>query len=404
MTDWTFFHGGTSTSISTSATGGDQSYAADANNTTVPSTPTSINKAFILTGLSIANGATYYFRWRYTVSGSTNAQAIGIDNLTLGIPYYWNGGNIAATPAAGGTGNWGTTNAWRTHTNTGVQASWTNNAAAIFEGTAGTVTVDVSNRSPISSTFNTTGYALAASTSYTVSGTVSIGSGIGLILEPSANTLSLSGIISGAGSLTKQGAGLSTLSGSNTYSGGTTLSAGTLNIGNGSALGTGTLTINGGTLDQTGSSSGTINLSGNNAQVWGGDFSYLGSATAILGMGSGAVSLTANRTVTVTANTLIVNGIISGSGFGITKAGVGILQLGGASTYTGATTVNAGTLQLANGNTRLPITTALTVASGATFDVNSRTQAIGSLEGAGNVTISTGFLTVGDCKSIQAVL
>lgn len=68
----------------------------------------------------------------------------------------------------------------------------------------------------------------------------------------SANTgseVSLSGIISGEGSLIKTGAGTLTLSGNNTYTGGTEISGGTLVVGNSNALGTGGVVLSAGTLD-----------------------------------------------------------------------------------------------------------------------------------------------------------
>lgn len=81
--DWTFFHGNTITP-SISATAGDQSYAADAGNTTINNPPTTISKSFTLTGLSIANGTDYYLRWTFTGNaGSSNGQAIGIDNFSI---------------------------------------------------------------------------------------------------------------------------------------------------------------------------------------------------------------------------------------------------------------------------------------------------------------------------------
>ena len=82
--DWTFFHGATATAVNTAATDGNQSYAADANNTTIFNPPTSIAKTVTITGLSIANGATYYLAWTFTgVGGSTNGQGIGIDNFSI---------------------------------------------------------------------------------------------------------------------------------------------------------------------------------------------------------------------------------------------------------------------------------------------------------------------------------
>jgi hypothetical protein len=81
--NWTFFHG-SSSSPSTAATDGDQNYPSDAANTTIYSPSSNTAKSVLLTGLSIADGATYYLRWAYTgVGGSTNAQGVGIDDLII---------------------------------------------------------------------------------------------------------------------------------------------------------------------------------------------------------------------------------------------------------------------------------------------------------------------------------
>ncbi|MFM7672619.1 MAG: hypothetical protein ACKO6Q_08525, partial [Bacteroidota bacterium] len=81
--DWTFFHGSTSTAT-TAFTSGNQSYIADASTSVIYNPPSSISKAFTITSLNIANGATYYLRWTYTGSGgSTNGQALGIDDLNI---------------------------------------------------------------------------------------------------------------------------------------------------------------------------------------------------------------------------------------------------------------------------------------------------------------------------------
>jgi len=80
---WTFFSGTDGTNW-TAQTDGDQAYAADANNMVVNNPPTEIAKSVTITGLSIANGTNYYLRWTFTgVSGSTNGQAIGIDDFSL---------------------------------------------------------------------------------------------------------------------------------------------------------------------------------------------------------------------------------------------------------------------------------------------------------------------------------
>src|SRR5207237_274237 len=145
------------------------------------------------------------------------------------------------------------------------------------------------------------------------------------------------------------GTGALTLSGNNTYSGTTTLAAGQLNLNSATAIGTGTFVIAAGTtIDNT--SGAAVTLTSNNPQTWSGDFTFGG--TNPLNLGTGAVTLTASRQVTVAGGNLTVGGAIGdgGSGFGLTKAGAGTLTLTGANTYSGGTTVNAGTL-LVNGQT-----------------------------------------------------
>ena len=74
-----------------------------------------------------------------------------------------------------------------------------------------------------------------------------------------------------------------------------------------------------------------------------------------------------------------------------TKDGNGILDLGGTNTYTGATNIDDGTLQITGALAQ----TAVTVASGATYDSDT-TDTIGSIDGAGAIEINTGTtLTVG---------
>jgi autotransporter-associated beta strand protein len=201
-------------------------------------------------------------------------------------------------------------------------------------------------------------------------------------VDKNGNALALGGVISGAGALSASGSGSLTLTGNNTYSGGTTNTTGQLNINNGgsssanSAIGTGTLTINGGTIDNT--SAGNVTLLPTIAQNWNGDFTYAGSAHN-LNLGSGAVTLGASRQVTVSANTLTVGGNISGTSFGLTKAGGGTLALSGANTFGGTTLISAGTLLLGNS---LALQDSTLDYSSGTLDFGSQTAAtFGGLSG-----------------------
>jgi outer membrane autotransporter protein len=101
----------------------------------------------------------------------------------------------------------------------------------------------------------------------------------------------------------------------------------------------------------------------------------------------GTATLTTNGDNTSTT----YSGVMSGTG-GLTKIGTGTLTLSGTSTYSGATAVNAGTLQAGAANA-FAQSSAFTVASGATLDLASFNQTIGSLAGAGSVTLGTATLT-----------
>jgi autotransporter-associated beta strand protein len=184
-------------------------------------------------------------------------------------------------------------------------------------------------------------------TGATISGKLDIGSAIRTFISngSAVDDMSIPAVIIGTGTLTKTGLGALTLSGANTFSGGVTWSGsniGTININNASALGTGTFTIkNNAKINNT--SGAAITLTTDNAQVWNGDFIFTG--TNDLNLGTGAVAMTADVTITVNGGNLTVGGVISGAQ-NLIKSGVGTLTLSGASTYTGSTAINAGILSV----------------------------------------------------------
>lgn len=185
----------------------------------------------------------------------------------------------------------------------------------------------------------------------------------GSVTVATNNTLTISGIISGASNtLTMTGPGTLVLSGTNTYNGATIVNSGDLNIQNGSALGTATggTTVNSGYLDLQGgitvatepltlTGNGVLlNVSGNN--LWGGPITISGSTTGIY---STANTLTISNTVNLNANQLtiqgaaatVVSGVISNTG-SIHKAGQGTLTLSGVNTFTGGVDHNNGQLNI----------------------------------------------------------
>jgi fibronectin-binding autotransporter adhesin len=208
-----------------------------------------------------------------------------------------------------------------------------------------------------------------------------------------------------------------TLSGANTaYAGTTTLTAGVLQ-GSGSAIntfpafGTSSLLLNGGTLQlrsngaassvpnivagnpvTIGSNAVTVDVNNNGANT-GNNITF---GTLSLGTGqlnvtggnsyllrfSGTTTLGGNAILNPTTASLTLVGAIGdgGNNFSVTKTGSGTLTLAGASTYTGATSILAGTVNLVS-----------PAANGAPGSLGNATSAVllGDTTGSANVTLQS---------------
>ena len=197
-------------------------------------------------------------------------------------------------------------------------------------------------------TIYTLGAAVVFDDSLTGNTNVSSGATVSPASVLMANNLTnyvLAASIGGSGALTKNGSAMLSLSGSNSFSGGVTLNAGTLAVSSTNALGTGTFTINGGILDNK--SGVLINNTNNNAQIWNNNITFAGSAA--LNLGTGAVTMNTNLTVTGSASALTVGGNISGTG-GLTSLGAGALTLSGNASFTGGVTHSGAGPLLLSGN------------------------------------------------------
>src|SRR6266480_117356 len=159
-------------------------------------------------------------------------------------------------------------------------------------------------------------------------------------------------VISGAFSLTKEGASLLTLSGANLYSGGTFINAGTLRFSNSSALGTGNVTIgtSGGTsagLEWTG---GTATISNNITVASGAAGTLFLGAVAGTPTYSGSITLNGNLSLESAAGGVILSGTITGMG-GLTMISPATFTISGTNTFSGGTMMNtAGATLIANGD------------------------------------------------------
>ena len=394
-----------------------------------------------------------------TLSGLTNRQSASVEVNASSVLLYIQGDTPRWTGANGGiwstsaTGNWQLVIA-------GTPTTFVNGDVALFDdsATGTTISVPAPGVSPSVTLFenNSLNYTLTGASGIAGTGTLTKnGTGTltvsnvnsytgGTILNAGSLALSGSGTLGGASAAvtvvggtfdlgaTSPALGTVSLSGPGTIQNGTLLASslvGTNTSGTATVAatvgGTGTVTMNGtgGTLTLTAANSytggttvsaGTLALSGSGT-LGGTDASLtvaggvwdLGGTTQTLGIvtmsGAGTVE---NGTLhntdvvgTLTSGTAAISAVLTGDGSVAHNGAGGVLALGGANTYTGATTVTSGTLQLGIGEDTGSISPAspITVASGATFAVNRVVATVqgtdfGTITGAGGFT-QGGFST-----------
>ena len=318
-----------------------------------------------------ASPATWSIRPATAHSGSAAPAAAVSTCSTIGSSAQYQG---FATFGKAGTSTWSLTN-------TTTQAtSWTINQGTLSISSDGNLGANTG-----SLTFNGGTLQFGASVNLSNSRAITLNAGGGTFDTNGFNTTLGQGI--GGGGFTKVGAGTLTFSLSNSYAGGTTVSGGTLALSGSGNLGlnSNAVSVSGGTLDL-----GTFTIIQNGGV-------HLTGGTIQNG------TLSSSGTFDLQAGTVSAN--LAGSG-ALTKSTTGTVILAGTDSYTGATTINAGTLEVDGSITGTSSVTinaggaltgtglvdplTVTFASGATFAPGTVGVPGTSMTIAGNLVLQSG--------------
>lgn len=329
---------------------------------------------------SVVNGGTLSF-------GSAGTIGLGANTLGFtGDGNYSAGGVISGTGSISKSGN-GTLTMSAAGTYTGgtsisggmVTISTANNRLPLGPSVSG----DAAGRGAVTitaGTLNLNGFNQSVGP---LSGSVGsfITLGAGNLTTVFSGTNTLASVISGSGRLIKgssavSGSGTLVLAGTNTYSGGTTISSdgGVLEISSDNNLGTAPAAATTGHI-VLGGGSGT-----NNANL-----RATANLTINANRGISINNATVSRLSASPGVTLEYNGIIAGTG-SLSKLQDGTLVLGGPNTYSGATNIVAGVLNIRHN-------TALGTADNTT-GTGTTVQPGYALELQGGITVGTELLTI----------
>ena len=341
----------------------------------------------VLAGSSTYTGTTTLFNGLLSINNSLALGTLGSVVFNGGTLQY--GSNVTTDLSSRISGNLSTSNfAIDTNGNNVAYGSGLTGTVGLVKLGSGKLTLNAPNTFTGAVSISAGTLELAAAGTLAAAN-VSIASG-SLLRFNRVDAASFAGSLSGAGTIEKANTGALTLSGSDSgFTGILNLSGGILVAGTSAALNNGTLVFAGGTLQYA---------TGVTTDV----------SSRVAGLSSGDANVDTNGN-----SVSFVKGF-SGAG-GLTKLGAGNLILAGTSTFTGATTVNAGTLSATVSGALASTTGSLAVKSGATLsvvDYNSAASLVvdvsgraivsgtgvsaGTVSNAGSVsfTASQGLITV----------
>lgn len=311
------------------------------------------------------------------------------------------------------------------NTYTGTTAISAGSLSVTGAGSIASTTVNVTG----TGTLNTDSDALAAGA------TVSVGTGATYTSSGTDSFTALTqtgGTVNGSGVLTLSGAfqqsggttggSVDINAASFTQSGGATIAAGTTvtssgpqSLQGGTIAGTldgaGAVTVSTGTTSLTGAGAitaatsvginagGTLTSDGDGindtaAVTNAGTLTITGNETIGSLQGGGTVNLTGANLTTGNASINTFSGTMQGTG-GLVVQGTSVTALAGTNTFSGGTTINSGTLSLANSGSNLSDTGLVTVNAPGTLELVGD-ETIGAVQGSGTVDIFSGVLTTGD--------
>ena len=251
---------------------------------------------------------------------------------------------------------------------------------------SGAVTVNGATAELAMNTFNDTVGLVTLDGGGLISGTGSTSGTLSSTDRFEVKSGTVSAKLGGAGiALNKTTAGTVTLNNQNSYTGLTTVSAGKLNYGTDNAIASGPVTVNGATAELA---MNTFNDTVGLVTLDGGGL--------ISGTGSTSGTLSSTDRFEVKSGT--VSAKLGGAGIALNKTTAGTVTLNNQNSYTGLTTVSAGTLAyginnaLATGNVTVDGATAVLAMGAFTDSVGTVTLDHGGLiSGSGTLSSTTSF-------------